>query len=80
MIPCPLFKVQDLHIWPLRILQNMNFPQDELGWENGFPPVSVRGGANGHGQSALLRCITKGVLFKRADLGTSTWPSRGSVR
>lgn len=40
-------------------MQKLNLPQDGMGWEHGFPPVSVIGGANGSGKTTLLRCITE---------------------
>lgn len=59
MTTAPIFKITDLHIRGLRGLQKLNLPQDGMGWENGFPPVSVIGGANGSGKTTLLRCIAE---------------------
>jgi ABC-type transport system involved in cytochrome c biogenesis ATPase subunit len=57
MTTAPIFKITDLHIRGLRGLQKLDLPQDGMGWEHGFPPVSVIGGANGSGKTTLLRCI-----------------------
>lgn len=61
MTTAPIFKITDLHIRGLRGLQKLDLPQDGMGWENGFPPVSVIGGANGSGKTTLLRCIAQAV-------------------
>jgi predicted ATPase len=57
MTTAPIFKITDLHIRGLRGLQKLDLPHDGMGWEKGFPPVSVIGGANGSGKTTLLRCI-----------------------
>lgn len=57
MTTAPILKITNLHIRGLRGLQKLDLPQDGMGWDHGFPPVAVIGGANGSGKTTLLRCI-----------------------
>lgn len=66
MTTAPILKITNLHIRGLRGLQKLDLPQDGMGWDNGFPPVAVIGGANGSGKTTLLRCIADAALFLTA--------------
>jgi predicted ATPase len=74
MTTAPIFKITDLHIRGLRGLRKLDLPQDGMGWEHGFPPVSVIGGANGSGKTTLLRCIAAAArALTRAHRTAMPW-------
>ncbi len=55
----PCFQLANLHIRNLRGIERLDLPRDGMGWDNGFPPVAVLGGANGSGKTTLLACIAQ---------------------
>lgn len=59
MTTSPSFKITGIHIRGLRGLQELDLPENGLGWKSGFPDIAVIGGANGSGKTTLLRCLTR---------------------
>lgn len=55
----PCFALKSLHLRGLRGLRSLSLPKDGMGWEDGFPPITVIAGANGSGKTTLLRCISE---------------------
>jgi len=69
MTDSPLFALTDLHIRDLGGLRALDLPRDGLGWQDGFPPVSMVAGANGSGKTTLLNAIASAakVLAEKLD-------------
>lgn len=71
MTHAPIFEITHLHIRGLRGLRALDLPQDGMGWNDGFPPVAVIGGANGSGKTTLLQCIADAAATLAASAGGS---------